>query len=228
MLLRLAVGCLAFLIAATCHGLEEVDAHCGKAPDKVGCMRQQEAAALATSRGAAIRAGLVLTIQTRAGPIAFTDHPEAGDQTLVHIYRGQFGSSGYQLVERLSWENYDYILISELSGQQTRVADVPYVSKAGKRAVSIRVTEEDDSSEIVVWSITPESITQEVRLSTAGNPFYTFLFWEDELAVRLKHEAFSDRGRCPKSTYMIVYEELRLTGGKWKLSPDLSVTPICE
>jgi hypothetical protein len=232
MSLRLAVSALALAAATACYGLDgkevaQLDTHCGRAPDKIQCMRQEEAASLASPPGVASRSGLKLTIQTRAGPILFTDRPDAGDQTLVHIYRGQLGSTSYHLVERLAWEGLDYVLVSELSGSQTALADVPYVSKSGKRAVSIRTTEEDDSSEIAIWSITPERITREVRLSTAGDPFYYFLFWESDSALRLEHRAFSDPHRCPKTTYIVVNEELKLVDGKWTRTQDFPAPPVC-
>lgn len=232
MSLRLAVGALALSAATAGYGLDgkdvaQVNTHCGTAPDKIQCMRQEEATALTALPGAASRNGLKLVIQTHAGPILFTDRPEAGDQMLAHIYRGQLGSTGYHLVERLSWEGFDYVLVSGLNGSRTSLPEVPYLSKSGKRALTIRATEEDDSSEIAIWSIKPERIAREFRLSTAGDSFYYFLFWESDLAVRLEHRAFSDPHRCPKTTYMVVNEELKFVDGKWTRSQEFPDPPIC-
>ena len=184
----------------------------------VPCIENLEAAVLTATGPTVTRKGNVLTIRTKRKIVAFSDHPDAGADTVVHQYLGFLDAIGYHLVIRRFWEGWCYVLVSEASGEATVTSAIPYPSPSRKRAVSVSASEAYNPNEIVIWSVTPEHLAQEYQYEPKGYALYKFITWDGDTTVHLENFTNGNKKYCPISQFMTVNEILTKTNNKWQLS----------
>jgi hypothetical protein len=192
------------------------------------CIENIESAILARSESKAIHRGDILTIHTRSKVVSFEGRPNAGDQTVLNTYLGFLDGIGYHLVNRRLWEGDDFVLVSDVSGEQTPMSAIPHASPSRKRVVSVSASEAYNPNEIVVWLVTPERLTQEFHYSPEDYALYKFLSWDGEYMIRLENFMRSKKEFCPKSQFMTANELLRFSQGKWQLSAESPAKFKCQ
>jgi hypothetical protein len=192
------------------------------------CIDDLESAILARPESKATHSGNILSIRTRSKVVSFKDRPNAEEQTILNTYLGFLDGIGYHLVDRRLWEGNDFVLVSDLSGEQFPMSAIPHASPSAKRVVSVSASEAYNPNEIVVWLVTPERLTREFHYSPEEYALYKFLSWDGETTIRLEKFTRSKKENCPNSQFMTVSEVLQFSQGKWQFSGETPAKVKCQ
>lgn len=220
-----------FSVATPCSSVtsSEIERQVEQCYRKGGnCAEELESTILSKPESKAKHSGDILTIRTQSKLVSFKDRPNAGDQTILNTYLGLLDGLGYHLVDRRRWEGNDFVLVSDLSGEQFSMSAIPHVSPGTKMAVSVSASEAYNRNEIVVWLITPERLTREFHFSPKEYALYKFLAWNGETTIRLEKFTRSKKEDCPNSQFMTVSEILKYDQGKWHLSGETPAKVKCQ
>jgi hypothetical protein len=183
-------------------------AHAEEAAPEAGVRCVIEEECLPLLRDVATREGGVLTLRLRDGGtrVMRDDAQACADLDAVlcvtHRLAGYFPASGVFVVEWQGTEMGGATLVDVLDGAETQLPAVPDFSPSGQRLVAVDRNETARDYDVVVHARREGRWSEETRLAGArdGSVAWTFLSWDGEDRIRLRHEATSASGQAGNAT----------------------------
>jgi hypothetical protein len=143
--------------------------------------------------------------------------------------------AGFYVVFIRYYEGYEYLMVSDKTGKQFLIPELPKISPDRKRLVAVSA---DDSgyneNGVFIWRFEGDEIVSELTYKPSAPPvneyaLYGFKEWKDNKTVFLIKFARSGKRLCPDSDFMTLPVILRMEAEEWRFSEVLSPDAVkCE
>ena len=153
-----------------------------------------------------------------------TDMKECSGWDTCKLYRfvDYFKDVGFYIVFVGYYEGYEYLMVSDKTGENCLVHEAPEVSPDKKRFVAVSASEAHNINGVFIWRFEDDNIIPELSYEPDEYALYEFVAWKDNFTIHLAKFTRSDKSFCPASNFMRVPVSLRLDNGIWRFDELLS------
>ena len=138
-----------------------------------------------------------------------------------------FETKGFYLVYVRHYEGFDYIMVSDETGDIQSISDFPQFSPDNERFVVVSADETGyGTNGVFIWRLENGGLASELSYEPEEYALYGFVAWEGDKTILLSKLTDSDKALCPASDFMRVPVTLKREGDGWRFHKDLSVEAV--
>lgn len=179
-----------------------------------------------------IRQGRTLRLTLESGKtldLVNSEQCESYETCQIHEYGGLLIDQKFFYVETRLYEGSYYALYSRVSGESTRIYDVPHVSPDGKFVVTASASEAHDDSGVFIWEVRDRLLVQRHAQDHATNLLYRFIRWDGPRRVALERTDFPTDGACKGGSLQVPVYAVLEEGEFWKLETEADTSKyVCS
>lgn len=188
--------------------------HCLWVKQTVACLDRLEVQQLRRRDTKASRDGNKLQIMTLRGPVTLTDSPlPLRDDTQYSLrYLGYFKDVEMHLLGVSLWEHFEFLLVSNTTGEKVYSPGIPHLSPSAKHVVTVEIEQLYAPGDFMMWSLVPGRMV--LLYSRKINEDHMFIRWEDDDSFTVEEEVRERQADCAgfKDHYPVQYYTYHWTG----------------